>query len=218
MALREWAQRQFTLPEGANAVKTVQLTAEGAIWETWHAPFPELETFLTEADNVVRVFAEECPKRRIPILYTAIDQQGGITSQQPGSVMGKNAQADALAGSGNNAAKAFADAMAGITGVMKTVLAAADHMVQTLSTSHEKLANQLHESYEYQRAKQEAELVEQKDNHDLNQYLIEQVKGVLPLAMEAWEISQAEKKKSLASTVVNGVAKAATNTTTGATS
>jgi len=163
MGLREWAEKTLRVVEqDGTSAKLVRLSSEGTPWETWHAPFPELEQFLIEAAAVLESVKAECPIRRVPLMFTAESGSGAVLSQYPTSVQGTNKQADALAGSGNNAAKAFAEAMESITRVMVAVTKSQESHVVSLTKTLESQAEQIHELIDYHRAKQELELTEQR--------------------------------------------------------
>lgn len=213
MALREWAAKEFARAAGEDGAKlhTIRLMGDGTQWETWSAPFPELEQFLVEAEAVKQAVADECPVRRVPLMFTAETAAGATLSQYPTSVQGKNKQADALAGSGNNAAKAFAEAMEGISRVVVATLKSAEVQVQTVTKTLESQATQIHDLIEYHRVKQELELTEARDNSNAQELVMAQVKEVLPLIPEAlkfWLASQ--EKQSPATKAVSAVVDAVT--------
>lgn len=214
MALREWAQKTFARGEGDEAAKlaVIRLSSEGTVWETWQEPFPDVEAFLLEAEAVKQQVAEECPVRRVPLLFTADSGTGATISQFPTSVKGKNKEADALAGSGNNAAKAFAEAMEGISRVVVAVLRSAELQVTTVTKTCESQATQIHDLIEYHRVRQELDLTEQKANHSTQDVVMAQVKEVLPLLPEALSLWLADQKKSSAAPAVVAAVKAVTST------
>lgn len=208
MALEQWVPRALA-PDETNPTKTIQFSVEGTIWETWKAPFPDAEEFLGAAKAVIAAIADESPKRRIPLLFTAFGADDQIKSQCPGSVIGKNAQADALAGSGNGAAKAFADAMQGITAVMNTVLKASETMLVNAMRANDSLTEQIVDLRDYQRAKQDEELLNQKADSGVNDFLLAQLKEASPLALQAASMfleSHAAKKSPVVSAAQAGAA------------
>jgi hypothetical protein len=206
MAFEQWAPRALA-PDPTNETKTIQFSVEGTIWETWKAPFPDAEEFTATAKAVIAMIADESPKRRIAFLFTAFDQSDQIKTQCPGSVMGKNAQADALAGSGNGAAKAYADAMQGISAVMNTVLKAAKDMVENVTAANASLTEQIVDLRDYQRAKQDEELLAEKNSAGVNDFLITQLKEASPIALQALSmfLDSTAKKSTTASVVKTGV-------------
>lgn len=215
MALRDWAPRVLAADD-TNPTKTIQLSADGTIWETWTAPFPDGAEFISTAEAVIAAFAEECPKRRIPLLFTAVAGDGAIKSQCPGSVQGKNAQADALAGSGNGAAKAFADAMTGITAVMNATLKAAQQMVENVTAANTALTQQIVDQQEYIKAKQDAEIVEKQADSGMNAFFVEQLKSASPLALEALDLFLQSQKKTPAATIAKAAVTGINQVTNGA--
>ena len=172
MALREWAQKALSRESAEEGAKTgvVRLSSSdtNTTWETWTAPFPDVETFLQEAEAVKGQIAEECPVRRVPLMFTAEKASGATIAQYPTSIQGKNRQADALAGSGNNAAKAFAEAMEGISRVVVATLKSAEVQIGSLTKTLESQATQIHDLIEYERVKQKLELTEKQDNNGAN--------------------------------------------------
>jgi hypothetical protein len=221
MALQDWAKRTLAKPSATaenaapdpHAIATIVLTAEGTTLETWSAPFADSETFVLEAQAVIAEFAEDFPKRRIPLLFTASNAAGELKTQCPSSVMGKNVNTDALLGGGSSAPKAFADGMAGISAVMNSVLKAAKDMIDTQQAIIKSKDEQIHAFAEYFRVKQEVEATEAKTSSDTNTYLMDQLKTVLPLGLQAAEVFIEERKQSLG----KAVAKAAVNAVSPAT-
>lgn len=221
MALRDWAQRLLAEEDQTKLPATIQLTAEGVIWETWSPPYAVAEVFVAEAEAVIAAFAEECPKRRIPLLFAAVMPDGSVKSQCPSSVNGKNTQADALVGAGHNTAQSFAAAMQGLSAVQVSILKAAKDMIDTQQAVIKQKDEQIHAFAEYFRVKQEVEATESAQSSSMNDYLLGQLKELMPHALEAWQISQAERRKALdaASAVKSTVAAAtAPNTSNGVTS
>lgn len=215
MTLREWAAKNLAKDTEEAAKPTViRLSSDGTPWETWHAPFPELETFLLEADAVKASIAAECPIRRVPLMFSAESATGAMLSQYPSSVQGTNKNADALAGSGNNAAKAFAEAMEGISRVVVAVLKSAELQVTTVTKTCESQASQIHDLIEYHRVRQELEIVEAKENSNTQELVMAQVKEVLPLIPEALSLWLEERKKSAVASAVSAVAKVVTTAAT----
>jgi hypothetical protein len=207
MALEQWAPRALE-PDESNPTKAIHLSVDGTIWETWKAPFPPVEDFIAIVRAVLAVIADESPKRRFGWLLTAFDAGDQIKMQCPGSLMGKNAQADALAGSGNGAAKAFADAMQGITAVMNTVLKASETMLVNAMRANDSLTEQIVDLRDYQRAKQDEELLAEKSNTGASEFLMAQLKEASPLALQALGLflDSASKKTTAATAVQAGAA------------
>ena len=157
------------------------------------------------------------PVRRVRIMFTAESASGTVLSQHPTSVQGTNKNADALAGSGNNAAKAFAEAMEGISRVVVATLKSAEVQVGSLTKTLENQANQIHELIEYHRVKQEVEMMETKaENNDVQALVLAQLKEVLPMlpaAFDPWQQSQkAELAKAATKVAAKVVTAAVTNT------
>lgn len=217
MGLREWAAKALKeVEQDGTATRTVRLTSDGAVWETWAHPFPEVETFLSEAAAIVDAIANECPIRRVPLMFTAENATGAILTQFPTSVQGKNKQADSLAGAGNTAAKAISEAFEGVSRVMVAVLKSSETQVTSLTKTLESQANQIHELIEYHRAKQELELTEERENTNAQSMVMDQLKEVLPLIPQAFDLFLQDKKISNAAELSKAVASAVTKTTNGA--
>lgn len=208
MALREWALKNLSKDAAEEGAKpaVIRLSSDGAQWETWSAPFPDLETFLAEAEAMKAAIADECPIRRVPLMFSAETASGSILSQYPTSVQGKNKQADALAGAGNGAAKAFAEAMEGISRVVVATLKSAEVQIATVTRTLESQATQIHDLIEYHRTKQELEIVESKSNNNTQELVMAQVKEVLPLIPEALKFWLDDRAKSSAAQVVTTAA------------
>lgn len=203
MALRDWVQRTIGVKEGDElAIKTVQLTADGGVViETWQQPFGTVEQLESEFTAVLDQLATESPKRRVPVMFTAIAGDGQIKSQCPHSIMGKNAAADALVGSGNNAAKAYSEAMEGLTRVMKAVLDSARVQVESVTKTCQAQAEHIFELHELERARQQLELKTTEDTSGVNAYIGEQIKEGLPLLLKAGEIFLSQRGTAAAKVV-----------------
>lgn len=215
MALREWAEKVIARGSGDDTTTKaalIRLMSDGNTWDTWDLPL-ELEKFLEQADAMKAAIAEECPIRRVPLMFSAETATGTVLAQYPSSVQGKNKQADALAGAGNGAAKAFAEAMEGISRVVVATLKSAEVQIATVTRTCESQATQIHDLIEYHRTKQELELTEAKENSNTQEIIMNQVKEVLPLLPEAFKIWIADREKSLAD-AASAVAKVVTQTTT----
>lgn len=205
MALPEWAPRAIS--EGT---KTIQLSAEGTIWETWSAPFKSAEEFVLQATAVVAAFAAECPKRRIPLTYTALDAQGTIVTQYPSSVIGLNKDADALAGSGGGAAKAFTEAMQGQAALMNTLLTSAKNFVEQVVKANESLTAQIVDLQEYKHAMMQAEVSAKESDSGMSELFLAQMKELMPQAGVAFQLfmdaQTAKAAKSSAAGAKTGIA------------
>lgn len=205
MALEQWAPRALD-QSIENPTKTIQLASDGLIWETWSAPFPELGAFLEQAKAVMASFSEECPKKRVPLLFTALGAGGEILTQCPSSIMGKNAQADAMVGAGGGTAKAFADAMVGIVATMNAVNKAAKEMVENVTAANRALTEQIVDLREFAEATQDAALADKKSSGDMNEFLVQQLKDASPLALEALSMFlESKKTPSVVKAVVTGI-------------
>jgi len=206
MALEQWAPRALE-QTGEAATKTIQLSAEGTIWETWSAPFKSPDEFVAAAQAVIAAFAAECPKRRIPLLFTALDDKGNIKTQYPSSVQGTNKDADALAGSGGGAAKAFSEAMQGQASLMNTLLAAAKNMVEYCTRVNESLTEQIVDLTAYKHAMQSAEIAAKDSESGVSDFILNQVKELSPMAMQALNLFlESQSKSPAASAAKSGIA------------
>ncbi len=207
MSLEQWVPRALEQSTGEAAIKTIQLSAEGTIWETWQAPFKSADEFVASAQAVVSAFAAECPKRRIPLLYTALDEKGNIKTQYPTSVTGTNKDADALAGSGGGAAKAFSEAMQGQAALMNTLLAAAKNMVEYCTKVNESLTEQIVDLTAYKHAMQQAEINAKDEESGVSSFLLGQMKDLSPMAMQALNLFlESQSKSSVAGAAKSGIA------------
>lgn len=212
-ALRRWAEKVIK-EQGADApghATEITLTSEGARWQTWAVSGLVLDDFVADADIVCDGIADECPIKRVALMFSAEDATGGVRTQHPTSVQGKNKNADALAGSGSNTAKSFAEAMEGMCRVMVAVAKSQEIQVNSLTKTLESQATQIHEMIEYQRAKQELELTEKQGDSEISQTVIAQVKEILPMLPVALELWQKEKATDLAARAAKVVINATTN-------
>ena len=209
MAIEQWAPRALDQTI-ENPSKTIQLAAEGVIFETWSSPFPSVDEWLNQARAVMASIAEESPKnKRVPLLFTAVGSvTNEITTQSATSVTGKNAAADAMIGAGGGTAKAFADAMIGIVATMNAVNKAAKEMVENVTAANRALTEQIVDLREYAQAVQDQALVDKKSDGTMNEFLVQQLKDASPLALEALSLfleSHKTKASTAAKAVVTGI-------------
>ena len=201
MALEQWAPRALE-QAGENPSKTIQLkTDEGVIFETWSAPFPPADEWIAQAKAVIASIADESPaKKRVGLMFTAIGAASGeITTQCATSVMGKNAAADSMIGSGGATAKAFSDAFVGIVATMNAVNKAAKEMVENVTAANRALTDQIVDLREFAEAVQDQALVQKQQEGGMNEFLSQQLKDGAPLFMEAFSLwLDGQKTKSLA--------------------
>lgn len=91
--LLEWAERQFKVVEqdGA-AVAVVKLVTahDGEVWETWQAPWPSPEDWVTGAEAFLRSLENEWPNRGVSVCFVALSSSGEVLSKLPKKVQGKN--------------------------------------------------------------------------------------------------------------------------------
>lgn len=217
MGLREWATRVIKeVAEDGTAARAIRLTGD-TTWETWNAPFPDVEQFLVDAAGILDSIKAECPVRRVPLMFTAENATGAVLTQYPTSVQGTNKNADALAGSGNNAAKAFAEGMEGLTRVMTAILACAEKQQQSSAKTMEQQANTIHEQNEYIRAMHDVQLTEQKQASGASEMVMAQIREVLPMIPTALELFFTDKKISNAAELAKSVVSVVSKTTNGVT-
>lgn len=211
MSFEDWIPRLIASVEAdPNPTKKIELNADGVPFESWTAPFPPAEDLVTVAKAVISAIADESPKRRVSLLFTAMGADGQIKAQCPSSIQGRNAQADALAGSGGGAAKAFSEAMQSQASLMNTMLKAAENMVVYVTRVNESLTEQVCDLRDYQKAKQDLELLEQGQNSGMSEFVMQQLKDASPLALEAASLFLESHKKSIAG-ATQKVAAAVTN-------
>jgi hypothetical protein len=203
MALEDWVSSQ--LP-AERAIGTIQLAAEGTVWETWGAPFGDPEAFLNGVKAVITANAAESRKGRVGLLFTALGTDGQIKSQFATHCMGTNANADSLVGSGGGSAKAFSDAMTGQASLMNTLLKAAQNMVEYVTLANKSLTEQLVDLQNYKHAMQQLELAEKADSAGVSDFLVTQLKENSPLVMQALNLLLEGATKNSAAAAPKAVA------------
>jgi hypothetical protein len=203
MSFEQWLPEQI---KAEREIKTIQLSAEGTIWETWSAPFTDPEAFVQGCKAVISVNAAESRKGRVGLLFTAIGAAGQIKSQCASSCMGTNAQADALVGSGGGSAKAFSDAMMGQASLMNTLLKAAENMVTYQARVNESLTQQIVDLTAYKQATMQAELEAKESASEVPDFIMTQVKELAPQAAAAFQlwIESQQSKSPAAKAPKNG--------------
>jgi hypothetical protein len=195
--LDEWVPLQLK-PE--REIQTIQLSAEGTIWETWGAPFgPEAE-FLTGVKAVIAANAADSRKGRVNLLLTAIGKDQQIKSTCGSHCMGTNSAVDSLVGSGGGSAKAFSDAMQGQASLMNTLLKAAENMIGYVTKVNESLTEQIVDLTAYKHAMQQAEIAAKDSDSGVSEFLLNQVKELSPMAMSALNLFLESQAKSPAAT------------------
>ncbi|HEY2405589.1 MAG TPA: hypothetical protein VGI10_06290 [Polyangiaceae bacterium] len=211
MAFEDWIPRLIAAaPDDANPTKKIELSADGVPFESWTAPFPPADDLVNVAKAVISAIADESPKRRVSLLFTAMGADSQIKAQCPSSIQGRNAQADALAGSGGGAAKAFSEAMTAQASLMNTMLKSAENMVTYVTKVNESLTEQVCDLRDYQKAKQDLELLEKGNESGVSEFIMQQLKDASPLALEAFGLLLESQKKSIAG-AAQKVAAAVTN-------
>ncbi len=208
MALEQWVPRAID-QKLENPSKTIQLSAEGVIFETWTAPFPDQAELIEAARAIIASIADESPKnKRVGVMLTAFgSSDGAITSQCATSCIGKNAAADSMIGAGGGTAKAFADAMIGIVATMNSVNKAAKDMLDNAMRANDSLTQQLIDQREFTDALQEEVVRSKQTEGGMNDFVVQQLKDAGPLAMEAFGLflESHKNKAKAAQAVVNGI-------------
>lgn len=204
MSFEQWIPTQLTAERG---IKTIQLSAEGAPWETWGAPWPsDAQEVVGWAKAVIAANAAESRKGRVNLLFTAIGEDGAVRASMASFCMGTNSAVDALVGSGGGSAKAFSDAMQGQAALMNTLLTSAKLFVEQVTKANESLTAQLVDLQEYKHAMQTAEIAVKADESGMSDFIMQQVKENSPLVMEALGLLLEGVKKSGAAAAPKAVA------------
>jgi hypothetical protein len=181
--LKSWAERVIRVVESGATAKRIRLTTDGNVWHTWEAPFPSVDDWTQEAEDMLIALAEELPTRRVSMTFTAEDGAGAVLSTTLKSVTGKNKVAAELGA--NQHAKAQADAMASLAATMETILRLARLQCETSGTQLEKQAQQIHDLIELNRARQEASLLEENQSSNAQAKLVEQFTEAAPMLLQA---------------------------------
>lgn len=182
--LSTWAERMIRQVDEESGTLTSRITLTtvdgGALWETWDAPI-ELERFLAEAEATKAQLATEFPKRRVAIMWTAVDANANIRGQSPDHILGQNAQAADLTAGGPRALVESMDAQAR---TMDKILKSAEIQCTSLTKTVETISGALNGMYELQTAKMEAEIVKKEAETSTEKVIAEQVKNAAPMIME----------------------------------
>lgn len=210
--LKTWAERMIReVDEEAGTLTsriTLTTTDGGQCWDTWEAPI-ELERFLVEAEQIKSQLATEFPKRRVQIMWTAIDANANIRGQLPDHILGQNANAADITAGGPRALVESMDAQAR---TMDRILKSAETQCVSLTKSLETTTTALNAMFELQTAKMEAEIVKKEAEASTEKVIAEQVKNAAPMVMELlMHLIQNAKPNSpiaqvaqVASTMMNG--------------
>lgn len=196
-ALEEWIPTQL---DPARGVNTIQLAAEGAVWETWGAPWPKDPAEVVGwAKAVIAANAADCRKGRVNLLFTALGADGQVRSTSASFCMGTNSAVDSLVGSGGGSAKAFSDSMQGAAALMNTLLASSKQFVEQVVRANESLTKQLVDLEEFKRAVLQAEVVAKTDDDKVPDFIVQQIKELAPQAQAAFALwMDSQQAKSLA--------------------
>lgn len=168
--------------EGVPYARRVVLTIEGQPIERWE-PVLELEPlrWCEEVRILIDQLADELPKKRCQVVFTAEDVNGGTLGQCITNVQGRNASIQDLGT--HNGAKALSDAMASVAKTMDATLKMARDMMEFQAGQLEKYAKQNHDFVELFQALQKIQVDDEKQESAVSALLLEQVKEASPLIM-----------------------------------
>lgn len=183
--LETWASKLFgVVSESGSTARRIRLTSDGQTWDTWDAPFATPAEWAKEAESLLNALTSELPVRRISMVFTAEDATGAVLSQLPRSVMGTNKQAAEIGTHGG--AKALAEALASVAHTMDDVLKAAREQLNTQGERIRADAEEIRALHELYRAQRERDLLEQVNSGAVDEFVQEQLKQGVPLALEAF--------------------------------
>lgn len=215
--LTTWAERVIKeVDEDGSLTKRITMTTVdgGQVWDTWEAPF-SVENFVTEAEALKNQLAEEFPKRRVSIMWTAIDAAANLRSQLPDHIMGRNAQAADITQGGP---RALAESMDAQARTMDRILKSAETQCQSLTKTCEMQGQQIHDLIELYTAQMQANVLKQHEEANTEKEIATQIKAAAPMLMDliGHFVTSAVKPDSalakvaqVASSAMNGHANAA---------
>lgn len=205
--LQQWAEKWINVvSEGGTMAKRITLTSEGQKWETWEHPFPKPEDWAREAEAMLSNLCEELPTRKITMMFTAEEAAGGILSQMPKSILGKNKAASEIGSQAG--AKALSDALAACATTMDAILKSAAQWVGVMATRTENDAEEIRALHDLLRAHREQEAVAEEQEGAVKTIIVEQLKGLGPLLTAGAELWMEKKKTELAKKAPSAVANA----------
>jgi hypothetical protein len=217
-ALHIWAEKQMReVTEGVRPCSRIVLTSDNITWEKWE-PVIGLDPaqWCAEAEALLNALAEELPKRRVQMTFTAEDTTGATLATHLRSVQGKNQQAADL---GTQAgAKALADGIASIAKTCEATLGIARNMMEfqasQLSRAEDDLktrGEELRKAHELLAMIQKIEIEEGVGANPVGDALAAHVNEAAPLALQAiqyWlEKRQADLKIAAAKPAAAAVVK-----------
>jgi hypothetical protein len=191
-ALEIWAEKQMKeVTDGVRPCARIVLTSDNITWEKWE-PIVGLDPkqWCAEAEALLNALAEELPKRRVQMTFTAEDMTGATLATHLRSVQGKNQQAADL---GTQAgAKALADGIASIQKTAEATLNMAREMMQFQADQMKRLegdlvqrGDELRKAHELLAMIQKIEIEEGITQNPVGEALAAHVNEAAPLALQA---------------------------------
>jgi hypothetical protein len=186
------------------STKRIRLTSsDGATWEVWEAPFPPVDQWIQEADALVGELANEWPAKRVQVMFVAEDASGGVRSQCPKTVLGKNKSASDMFG---NDSRALTQSMEAQATTMERILGSANSQIGVLTKTVDTLGEQVHQLLDYivQREEHEAlRKAERGESPELGKIITEALQS-LPALITVLEEAKAKKKAAAVTKKTNG--------------
>jgi len=194
-----WARRVIKeVDSDGGSTKEIRLTtSDGTVWEVWEAPFESVEQWVQEADGLLTELANEWPAKRLQVTFTAEDASGGVRSQCPKTIMGKNkAAADMFGGE----SRALTQSMEAQAQTMERILGSANTQIGVLTKTVEGLGEQVHQLLDYICQREEHEALKRSDGGDGNELgkLVSEAMQSLPALVAILEDGKAKKRAAAA--------------------
>jgi hypothetical protein len=213
--LQNWAEQNLPVVDekGDGTARVRLLSSDGSIWQTWDAPFGEVEAWCEKAEILCNELAEDF-SGEIQMVFQAESSSGTVRSMCPrrlqGRKTGKAGVAGGVFGGGQNALQSMYDAQA------KTVdrlLQSANVQLEVLTRTVETQAKAHSELLDYIRVKHESEALHATLSADskvkeIGAQLLEQA----PLLIELLKMKFTNEKKPAAGGAVAAVVEQVKNT------
>jgi hypothetical protein len=206
--LEAWAENTLKVVDekGDSTARVRLLTSDGSCWQTWDAPFGDVDEWCQKAETLISELVEEF-SGEVQFVFCAESASGTVRGQLPRRAQGRRQAAKGVggalfggAGTPAGALQAMYDAQAK---TVEKTLQSANVQLEVLTRTVETQARAHAELLDYVRTKHETEAMEQQASSKV-QEMLGQMFEQAPLLFELLK-AKSEGKKLAKSTVAEAV-------------
>lgn len=207
MRLEAWAEIAFRVVDekGDSTDRVRLLTSDGACWQTWNAPFGDVQEWVQQAETTIKELSDDFTGQ-VQFVFQAESASGAVRSQCPRRVQGSQSKGRPGGGvfggeeSPSAALQKMFDAQAKTT---EKLLGSANVQIEVLTRTVETISKAHGELLDYVRVKHETEALETKTDNDIKAMFgqaLQQAPAFIELLIDA--------KRAKAGAATQGVAAA----------